>query len=135
MTASTTSGFAGRFDPATAAAPLSAAEVATTMRRLRWLANILDTAVRLPGGFRFGADTLIGLAPGVGDVATTAIACYFVYEGRRLGLPRSALARMAGNVALDLVLGATPLVGDLADTWFKANVRNLAIIEKHVAGR
>ena len=133
MTASSTTGFAGRFDPA--AAPLSTVEVAATMRRLRWLANFLDTAVRLPGGFRFGADTLIGLAPGVGDVATTAIACYFVYEGRRLGLPRSALVKMAGNVALDLALGVTPVIGDLADTWFKANVRNLAIIEKHVAAR
>ena len=133
MTASSTTGFAGRFDPA--AAPLSAVEVAATMRRLRWLANFLDTAVRLPGGFRFGADTLIGLAPGVGDVATTAIACYFVYEGRRLGLPRSALVKMAGNVARDLALGVTPVIGDLADTWFKANVRNLAIIEQHVAAR
>ena len=128
MTAATT-GFAGRYDAA------SNIDTEATLKRLRWLANFLDTAIRLPGGFRFGADTFIGLAPGIGDVATAAIACYFVYEGRRLGLPRSALARMAGNVALDLVLGATPLVGDLADTWFKANVRNLAIIEKHVAGR
>jgi hypothetical protein len=123
---STIAGFAGRYDPA--------AEDSTeaTLRRLRWLANFLDTAVRLPGGFRFGADTFIGLAPGVGDLATAAIACYFVYEGKRLGLPKSALVAMAGNVALDLVLGATPILGDLADTWFKANVRNLAIIEKHV---
>lgn len=123
---STASGFVGRYSPA------ADIDVAATMKRLRWLANFLDTAVRLPGGFRFGADTFIGLAPGVGDLATTGIACYFVYEGRRLGLPKHALAKMAGNVALDLVLGATPILGDLADTWFKANVRNLAIIEKHV---
>ena len=102
------------------------------MKRLRWLANFLDTAVRLPGGFRFGADSIIGLAPGIGDLATAGIACYFVWEGRRLGLPKRALTAMAGNVVLDLVLGATPILGDLADTWFKANVRNLAIIEKHV---
>lgn len=124
MTAAT--GFAGRYNPT----PSDTTEA--TLRRLRWLANFLDTAVRLPGGFRFGADSLIGLAPVAGDVATAAIACYFVYEGKRLGLPRRALAAMAGNVALDLVLGATPILGDLADTWFKANVRNLAIIEKHV---
>ena len=127
MTAAT--GFVGRYD----AAALDDTEA--TMRRLRWLANFLDTAVRLPGGFRFGADSIIGLAPGIGDLATAAIACYFVYEGRRLGLPKTALAAMAGNVALDLVLGATPILGDLADTWFKANVRNLAIIEKHVGRR
>ena len=124
-----TRGFAGRYEPAVEI------DTEATLKHLRWLANFLDTAIRLPGGFRFGADTFIGLAPGVGDVATAAIACYFVYQGKRLGLPRRALAAMAGNVALDLVLGATPILGDLADTWFKANVRNLAIIEKHVAAR
>lgn len=127
MTAAT--GFAGRYTTTVVE------DTEATMRRLRWLANFLDTAVRLPGGFRFGADTVIGLAPGVGDVATAAIACYFVYEGKRLGLPKTALAAMMGNVAIDLVLGATPVLGDLADTWFKANVRNLAIIEKHVGRR
>ena len=124
MTAAT--GFAGRYT----AAGLDDTEA--TLKRLRWLANILDTAVRLPGGFRFGADSIIGLAPGIGDLATAGIACYFVWEGKRLGLPKTALAAMAGNVVLDLVLGVTPILGDLADTWFKANVRNLAIIEKHV---
>ncbi len=125
--AAATTGFVGRYTPTTDV------DTEVSLQRLRWLANFLDTAVRLPGGFRFGADTIIGLAPGVGDIATAAIACYFVYEGKRLGLPRRALMAMAGNVALDLVLGATPVLGDLADTWFKANVRNLAIIEKHVA--
>ena len=124
MTAAT--GFAGRY------ATTASDDVEATLKRLRWLANFLDTAIRLPGGFRFGADSIIGLAPGIGDLATTAIACYFVYEGRRLGLPKTVLAAMAGNVVLDLVLGATPILGDLADTWFKANVRNLALIEKHV---
>ena len=121
------SGFAGRYVPA------GAVDGEATLKRLRWLANFLDTAIRLPGGFRFGADTFIGLTPVAGDLATAAIACYFVYEGKRLGLPRSALLKMSGNVVLDLLLGATPVLGDLADTWFKANVRNLAIIEKHVA--
>ena len=120
-------GFAGRYDA------MAHDEVEAKLKHLRWLANFLDTAIRLPGGFRFGADSLIGLAPGIGDLATAGIACYFVWEGKKLGLPKTALAAMAGNVVLDLVLGATPILGDLADTWFKANVRNLAIIEKHVA--
>ena len=77
----------------------------------------------------------MGLAPVVGDVANAAIASYFIYEGRRLGLPKRALAAMAGNVGIDLLLGVTPLLGDFADTWFKANVRNLAIVEKHMARR
>jgi hypothetical protein len=131
----TATGFADRYTPGT---PGDEAGTRATLRRLRWLANFLDTAIRLPGGFRFGADTIIGLTPIAGDVATALIACYFVYEGKRLGLPRSALLRMAGNVVIDFVLGATPILGDLADTIFKANVRNLAIIEAHVgrgAGR
>lgn len=122
-------GYAGRYTPA------AEVDVAATLRRLRWLARVLDTAIRLPGGFRFGADSLIGLVPVGGDIATALIACYFVYEGKRLGLPRRALAAMVGNVALDLVLGATPVLGDLADTIFKANVRNLAIIERHFGAR
>jgi hypothetical protein len=126
------SGFAGRYQPSTST---ELVDEAATLARLRWLARILDTAVRLPGGFRFGADSIIGLAPGVGDLATAAIACYFVYEGKRLGLPRSALIAMGVNVGLDLLLGAVPLVGDLADTIFKANVRNLRIIEKHLERR
>lgn len=124
------SGFAGRL---TSSRALDAQETQATLKRLRWLANILDTAVTLPGGFKFGADTFIGLTPVAGDIATALIACYFVYEGRRLGVPRPALAKMGLNVVLDLVLGAVPVIGDLADTWFKANVRNLAIIEKHLA--
>lgn len=127
---SAATGFAGRYNPG-----LEIEDTEAALRRLRWLANFLDTAVRLPGGFRFGADSIIGLLPIGGDLATALIACYFVYEGKRLGLPRSALAAMAGNVVLDLALGATPILGDLADTVFKANVRNLAIIEKHVGRR
>jgi len=100
--------------------------------RLRLLARALDTAIRLPNGFRFGADSVIGLIPGVGDAATTLIAAYFVYEGYKLGLPKRALAAMAGNVAIDGILGSVPLAGDLFDTVFKANVRNLRIIEKHL---
>ena len=138
MTAAT--GFAGRYSPQdhvahdghAGHAGYDEARTEATLRRLRKLAFFLDTAVTLPGGFRFGADTLIGFAPGIGDLATTLISCYFVYEGKRLGLPNRAVAAMAGNVALNLALGATPVLGDVADTWFKANVRNLAIIEKHV---
>jgi hypothetical protein len=96
------------------------------------MARMLDTAIRLPNGFRFGADSLIGLLPGIGDAATTLIAAYFVYEGYQLGLPKKALAAMAGNVAIDALLGSIPVAGDLFDTIFKANVRNLRIIEKHL---
>lgn len=102
------------------------------LARLRKLANLLDTAVRLPGGFRVGANSIIGLAPGVGDAITTALAGYIVYEAWQMGVPRHALMRMIGNVAIDGVVGSVPVLGDLFDVAFKANVRNIAILEKYV---
>src|SRR5215217_983180 len=114
-----TTGFAGRIE----SSPLGRTE---RIARLRRLAVLLDSAIRLPGGFRIGADGLIGLAPGVGDALTTALAAYIVYEASQLGLPRHKLWRMAGNVAIDSVVGAVPLLGDLFDVVFKANLRNLA---------
>jgi hypothetical protein len=121
-----TSGFAGRIET-----PYS--DTDATLARLRRLAVLLDTAVVLPGGMRIGADAIIGLAPGIGDVVTTAMAAYFVYEARRLGLPKHKVARMIGNLAIDGLVGAIPILGDLFDVAFKANMRNLAIIEEHFA--
>lgn len=106
-----------------------------TLARLRRLAMLLDTAVRLPGGMRVGADAIIGLAPGVGDAITTALAAYIVYEARRLGLPKHKLLRMAANVAIDGLVGAVPVFGDIFDVAFKANIRNLRIIEEHLGPR
>lgn len=124
----TYSGFAGRMEQ-----PF--ADRTAKIARLRKLAVLLDTAVRLPGGFRIGADGVIGLAPGIGDALTTALAAYIVYEAHRLGLPRHKIWRMAANVAIDGVVGAIPVFGDLFDVVFKANIRNLAIIDEHFAGR
>jgi len=121
-------GFAGRM-------PDGYADQARTLERLRWLAVLLDTAVRLPGGIRIGADAVIGLAPGVGDAITTAMAAYIVYEAHRLGLPKHKLLRMAANVAIDGLVGAVPVFGDLFDVAFKANIRNLKIIEDHLERR
>jgi hypothetical protein len=106
-----------------------------TLERLRWLATLLDTAVRLPGGVRVGADAIIGLVPGIGDALTTVLAAYIVAEAHRLGLPRRKIVRMAANVAIDSLVGAVPIVGDIFDVAFKANIRNLAIIEEHLARR
>jgi hypothetical protein len=72
------SGFAGPYK----APAMSPAEVRATLKRLRWLANFLDTALRLPGGFRFGADTFIGLTPVAGDIATGAHRLLFRLRGQ-----------------------------------------------------
>ncbi|HEX2215355.1 MAG TPA: DUF4112 domain-containing protein [Xanthobacteraceae bacterium] len=123
-----TTGFAGRMTG-------SYTDRRATLARLRSLATLLDTAVRLPGGIRVGADSIIGLAPGIGDAITTAFAAYIVFEAHRLGLPKHKIMRMIANVAIDGVVGAVPVVGDLFDVAFRANMRNLAIIEKHFADR
>lgn len=104
-----------------------------SLERLESLAQLLDTALVIPGtNFRFGADAIIGLVPGIGDAITTAISAYIVYEARRLGVPRHVLMRMIGNVALDGLVGAVPLVGDLFDTMWRANIRNVRLLRKHL---
>ena len=73
----------------------------------------------------------IGLAPGVGDALLSLISLYIVYEAARLGLPRRKIGRMLGNVAIEALLGAAPLLGDVFDVVWKANIRNVRIIDEH----
>jgi hypothetical protein len=102
--------------------------------RLRALARLLDSAVQLPGtNVRFGLDAALGLIPGVGDLAGAALSGYIVLAAARMGVPAPVLARMLGNIAVDGMVGAIPLLGDLFDVGFRANLRNAALIERHVA--
>jgi uncharacterized protein DUF4112 len=103
------------------------------LERLEHLGRLLDTALVIPGtNFRFGADAIIGLVPGIGDIITTAISAYVVIEARRLGAPRHLIARMIGNVALDGVIGAVPLVGDVFDAMWRGNVRNIRMLRRYL---
>jgi hypothetical protein len=98
-------------------------------QRLVWLGRFLDNAIAIPGTkHRVGFDAIIGVIPGIGDVITSAASCYIVYEGWRLGAKGKQVAAMVGNVALDFVLGEIPVLGDLGDAFFKANVRNLRML-------
>jgi hypothetical protein len=100
------------------------------LRRIAWL---IDGAFRLPGTrFRFGLNSLIGLTPAAGDAVLAIISLYIVNEARRLGVPKPQLARMVANVGIEAAMGIVPVVGDLFDMAFKANLRNLAIIEDHL---
>lgn len=111
-------------------------DVATKIAWLRRLAWMLDGALRVPGTrIRFGLNAAIGLAPGVGDALLAIVSLYIVWEGWRLGVPRAAVMRMLGNVAVEAVIGSVPVLGDLFDVAFRANLRNLAIIERHLPGR
>jgi hypothetical protein len=103
------------------------------IRRLESLSILMDSAFTIPGtNVRMGLDGLIGLVPVVGDIVTTAISSYILYEARRLGASKLTLARMAGNVAIDGVIGAIPIVGDMFDVAFRANRRNVRILREHL---
>lgn len=100
--------------------------------RLRRLAWVIDALGRVPGTrFRFGLNSVIGLAPGAGDAVLVLISLYIVFEAVRLGLPRPKIVRMLVNVAVEGALGAVPVLGDLLDVVWKANLRNVDIIDQH----
>lgn len=104
--------------------------------RLDRLSKRLDSAFRIPGTrIRLGFDSLLGLLPGIGDVAAVTPAAYIVLESRRLGAPNSLLARQAANIGIDALVGSVPLVGDLFDVGFKANRRNVALLRAHLERR
>jgi len=101
--------------------------------RLDVLANLLDTALLIPGtNIRFGFDALIGLVPGIGDAVTTLISLYIVHEARQRGAPPHLIARMLGNVAIDGIVGAVPLVGDAFDVFWRANRRNVKLLRDYL---
>jgi hypothetical protein len=104
------------------------------MKDLTRLARTLDSAVRIPGtNVRFGLDAVLGLVPGVGDVAGAVMAGYIVLVGAQRGASASVLARMVLNIGIDTVVGSVPIVGDLFDVGWRANMRNVALLEAHAA--
>lgn len=106
----------------------------TRLDHLRRLTHWMDDGLRIPGTQRrVGLDPVFGLVPGVGDAAGAILATAILVEAVRRDITRFALVRMAGNVALDALLGAVPVVGDLFDAAWKANRRNLALLERHIA--
>lgn len=97
----------------------------------RWL----DSSIRLPGGFRIGWDGVIGLIPGVGDAIGLGLSAWLVWRARQLGMPFSVVARMLVNLAIEAIVGIVPVLGDLFDFVFKANNRNVALMQKHLEHR
>lgn len=96
------------------------------------LARILDAAFGIPGTrIRVGVDSILGLVPGVGDWLTSMFSAYIIARAFSLGAPGSVILRMAGNVLADLFLGALPGVGDVADVFWKANLRNAELLRRY----
>ena len=100
-------------------------------RKLAWT---FDELFRIPGtNFRFGLDSIIGLVPGIGDLAVSTLGAYALLLAFRLRAPLPILARMLLNIGVDTVLGAVPLIGDLFDATWKANTKNRRVLEAWLA--
>lgn len=103
---------------------------------LQRLADWLDTRFAIPGtNWRFGLDSIIGLVPGIGDLATTALGAYIIVRARELGAARHVQVRMAANLAVDALVGAIPLVGDIFDFAYRSNVKNVRLLLNHLEQR
>jgi hypothetical protein len=101
------------------------------LRGVRLLATLLDDAIELPGtGWRVGLDPVVGLVPGVGDLATALLSTYVIVTAWRIGAPASVLARIVLNIGIDALVGVVPFAGDVFDFGWKANRRNLRLLER-----
>ena len=100
---------------------------------LEALAHWLDTKFEIPGlRLRFGIDALLGLLPGVGDTASAVASVYILQAAANFGVVRVTLARMTLNILVDLLLGSIPFVGDIFDVFWKANRKNVELLQRHV---
>ncbi|MEK7342913.1 MAG: DUF4112 domain-containing protein [Pseudomonadota bacterium] len=106
---------------------------ASVRRRVEAMEAMLEGLFVIPGTQRrVGLDSLIGLVPVVGDLATAAMGAWMVWEARNLGMSKWQLTRMAANVGFDTLVGAIPFAGDLFDFFYKSNSKNLRIIRRHL---
>jgi Domain of unknown function (DUF4112) len=104
-----------------------------SMERLNRFAWLLDNSIPIPGTrYRIGLDPLIGLIPGIGDTIAALLSMIIIGEAARARLPASILARMTFNVALEVLIGAIPLIGDIFDMTWKANARNASLMERYL---
>lgn len=103
-------------------------------RSIARLSRIMDSLIRLPLVGGVGLDSLLGLFPVAGDTLSAAVSVSLIVRSLRYGVPREIITKMLANVLVDLILGSVPVVGDLADMWFKANDRNVALLEEYLGG-
>ena len=104
------------------------------LAQLEWLADLLDSRFVIPGtNVRFGLDGVIGLIPVAGDIISALISFYLISRAAELGLSPWVKTRMVWNVALDTVVGAVPILGDMFDVSFKSNRRNIALAKRYLA--
>ena len=118
--------------PLIEALPLSK-DAADIRRRIEAMEHLLEGVFTIPGTRRkVGLDVLLDLVPVAGDLVAAALGGYIVWEARNLGMSKVQLARMAGNVGVDWLLGLIPFVGAIPDFFFRSNTRNLRLIRRHL---
>ncbi len=102
-----------------------------SLKQAKRIAKLLDGQFEI-FGFKFGIDPLLGLVPGMGEIISFLLAIYVIKAGYEVNLPQTKINQMFVNVVLDLLIGAVPLLGDVADFWFKASDKNIKIIEDYL---
>ncbi len=108
-------------------------EIEQSKEKLNRLAWLLDSTFRVPGTqFRFGLDGLIGMIPGIGDAAGAIISSHILTQAAQMGAPKSLLVKMGVNIALDAILGIVPVIGDISDFVWKANKRNVELLNDYL---
>jgi hypothetical protein len=116
--------------------PYDAVRTEQALARLEALARLMDSAFVIPGtSIRMGLDGLIGLLPVAGDLIAGVVSSYLIWEARQLGASRWVIGRMMANTALDTLVGAVPVVGDAFDVLFRANLKNMALLRRHLEKR
>ena len=110
-----------------------APDVHQSLTRLEALARLMDGAFVLPGtNLRFGLEAIVGLVPVAGDMIAGLVSTYLIWEARQLGAPRWLVARMLANTLLDTTIGAIPVLGDAFDVLFRANLKNMTLLRRHL---
>ena len=112
---------------------MTGTDPASVRRRIEAMEKLLEGVITIPGtNQRVGLDVLLDLIPVGGSVIAAAMGSWMAWEARNLGMPKSAVVRMAGNIGVDALLGAIPFIGAVPDLFFRSNTRNLKIIKKHL---
>jgi hypothetical protein len=118
-------------DPA--AEPIRCSDMERRLRRMALLAKFTDKLVRIPGtDVKIGLDAIVGAVPVAGDAAMFALSLVLIRDAHKLGVPPAIIRKMVANAVLDASIGAVPFVGDLFDLVYRANERNLRLVEGHV---
>ena len=112
---------------------LSGDDPAAVRKRIEALETLLEGLITIPGTKqRIGLDVILDIIPVGGSVVAAAMGSYLAWEARNLGMSRTVMLRMAGNIGIDALLGAIPFVGAIPDFFFRSNTRNLKIIKRHL---